>query len=89
MFTKEGTLARGSESRIYSHKVVCMYVHMWVGHAQECHAECRALPRTIGIAIVNSSPSTPSPAVNTSYLTLNNLSPAMNSSSHTLNSFLQ
>ena len=34
------TLARGSESRIYSHKV-CMYVHTYVvGHAQECHAEC-------------------------------------------------
>ena len=33
-------LARGSESRIYSHRVRTYAV----GHAQECHAECRYIP---------------------------------------------
>jgi len=40
-----GALGRGSDSGFYSHKV-SMYVRAYVrtyvvGHAQECHAECR------------------------------------------------
>ena len=47
-------LARGSESRIYSHKV-CMYVRTYVvGHAQECHAECCYIPLVWAICVSHS-----------------------------------
>ena len=47
-------LARGSESRIYSHKV-CMYVcTCMVGYTQECHAECCYIPLVWGICASHS-----------------------------------